>query len=567
MNRRISAAVVAALAAVLLVAAPAAALSAPSSFGLVSGGASYTSLHVRWAWSTGPSGYQIQSARNAGFTSAVHTLSVKRASSRPAGGLQRAYVRSLGQATLYYLRIRSVKGTSHSAWSRTVTASTRAYTPDAVTAVKARAGNAPGEIAFTWTAGGGHTSYFRLETATTEFSPFSGSGLPRKGRNWTSFTISPGTRTYTLSASQTAAAGAPVQSGNHLYFRLFAVDNPPQPGSTAETSYQYEQIARSAGKAATGASPLRVANYNVHTIEPGDSGQLLWTTRGPRVADDIIAAHPGIVTLEELSPGPVHPDAGYTGIDKVNDSQAAYLVKYLHDKGATQYALTRTSSYTWSTSGIQGARILYDTTKYQLLSSCSDQNSSGQYQSPDCAFQLYKRSVDNETFHRWAAYAHFQEIATGTTFWVLTRHQDNRNPADYTQRLAFEQLRQKQLEDALTYLETRTGWTAGEPIILGMDQNTWQSNPPGFLPHGSLISDGFYDTAGAVTKTNFQYATENKQYDTGLKQAATSLGAGARLDVIATLGMPGAATFDIWHHDDTLVRSDHNMVTADVELP
>lgn len=458
------------------------------------------------------------------------------------------------------------------------TGATTPHKPAAVTSVTPWAqGENPGDIKLSWNSTGAYTTYYKVETATTEFSPYAGSSLPRKGRNWAAFKFTKtqahqrnGAAWVNITAAQlkAAGAGASLESGNHLYFRVYAV-NAPTSTSYSWTAYPYEKIVRARGLRPTGASPLRVADYNVKIVGvKTDSGQMLWKYRGPRIAQDVIAANPGIVTFQELLASQVSTTP-YSGQAKVDDSQAAWMLKYLRAQGVSKYALTRISPYTWSPSGIQGARILYDTTKYRLLSDCREQNSQGQFQSPSCGFMLYKRPVDGEDKHRWAGVAQFQEVKTGKRFWVASLHLDNRNSGTYDQRKAFEELRRTQLTNAIAEVHRRQAAAnaTGQPIIIGMDQNTWQSIDTGFLPHYSLNGTGFYDTAAALTRTNFQYATENAQFEAGEVQKPTPLGAGARLDVIATEGMPGALAFKIWHHDDTLKRSDHNMVTADLELP
>ena len=455
------------------------------------------------------------------------------------------------------------------------TATASVAKPAAITSVTPLSGGStPGSIALTWRSSGARTSYFRLETATTEFSPYPNSPLPRYGRNWAKFIISKahlrnGVGHVQISQAQLSAAGsgAPLPSGNHLYFRLFAVNNPPGSGPTAWTAYPYEKIIRVRGQAPTGSTPIRVASYNVHVAHPStDSGNLLWSRRGPRIAADIVSAHPGLVAIQEASAEPMHPNARLTGWAKVQDEQAAYLLRYVNNiRGGESYRLNRVSPYEWGANkGVQATRILYDSSRYRMLSNCTDQNSAGEYQSTSCAFRLYKRSVDPSALYRWASYAQFEDLSSHARFWVLSAHLDNRQAGTYAQRRGWEQLRRTQLQGAIS---TMKNLAHGQPIVIGMDQNTWQSIPTGFLAHYALVSAGFYDAAAAVTKVNYQYSTENHQYNTGRVQAPTSLGAGARLDVVAMYGMTGASTFRIWHHGDALVRSDHNMVTADVRLP
>ena len=75
---------------------------------------------------------------------------------------------------------------------------------------------------------------------------------------------------------------------------------------------------------------------------------------------------------------------------------------------------------------------------------------------------------------------------------------------------------------------------------------------------------GFYDTASTVKQLNAAYGTANAyEY-----QKKSAFGVSPRIDVIATLGMPGSDLFEnmVVKKGDPF-PSDHNMVLTDLRLP
>ena len=96
--------------------------------------------------------------------------------------------------------------------------------PSAIKSVTAGPGSSPGTVVFRWKSAGKRTDYFLLETGLTAFSKSKKSPLPTSGRQARTFKISARARSWTMSRAQSAGAGAPVGSGNHLYYRLTAVN-------------------------------------------------------------------------------------------------------------------------------------------------------------------------------------------------------------------------------------------------------------------------------------------------------------------------------------------------------
>ena len=82
-------------------------------------------------------------------------------------------------------------------------------------------GPQPGETRIKWETSGAHTDLYKIVTALT---PFGSAGTPAVGRHSTTFKVQGGDRrSFTLTAEQTAAAGAGLGTGRHLFFRIYAI--------------------------------------------------------------------------------------------------------------------------------------------------------------------------------------------------------------------------------------------------------------------------------------------------------------------------------------------------------
>ena len=81
------------------------------------------------------------------------------------------------------------------------------------------------------------------------------------------------------------------------------------------------------------------------------------------------ARNPGIVSIQELGPGRADGKKVTVGTAA---RQTESLEKALSSVGAGKYKLARTTSYVkpGTSHGTQGARILYDTIRYRLISNC-----------------------------------------------------------------------------------------------------------------------------------------------------------------------------------------------------
>jgi endonuclease/exonuclease/phosphatase family metal-dependent hydrolase len=528
----------------------------PTSFRLSSNGSGHTSLRVQWSWQPGAASYDLQVATNTSFAPLVKQLSVPGRPTRPSGGVIAATVSGLKNATKFTLRVRAHGQTDTSAWSATLSAATLVDWPGNLSGVSASPGPNVGEITFRWASDGTYTTSFRVETALTMFSLTSS---PRFGRQHSIFTANPTKRSLTLSAAQVAAAGAAVSTGNHFYYRVLAL-NSGTAGHHVRQSALLGVRPKPDAPASSG-TQIRVASFNVLTAKSG-SGKRTWLRRVPAVARQIVAVNPGIATLQELTPGRADGKSGSTGkVPRQTDSLLSAL-RSKTDSGA-KYRLVRTTPYVkpGTTTGTQGARILYDTTRYRLLPGCSNRSGRSNYSST-CAIKLPIASGESESARRWAAYAEFRNIATGKQFFVVSAHLSWTSSSSAAAKRRFNTLRRDQVAAIAGVIDRRN--TAHEQVIFAGDFNSWQSNPTGHAPHDYLVGHGFYDASAAVTAVNLRYPTAN-HFKTTLKASPQSYG--TQIDMIFVKGSTGARRFqNVMKRVDSARPSDHNLVYADLVL-
>jgi endonuclease/exonuclease/phosphatase family metal-dependent hydrolase len=427
-----------------------------------------------------------------------------------------------------------------------------AATPSKITSVTATPGPGAGQVTFRWASAGKSTAAFKIETGLTSFSKSKSSSLPTSGRSAKVFTISKSRRSWTMSAAQAAAAGAPVGSANHLYFRVSAVNG------SATRAYPKLQavLPKAAGPKASGTA-LRVGSFNVLSAKAAGPQ---WLRRATDVAREIKGQNPGIVALQELGPGRAD---GKDGTTTGTVRQTTSLVNAMRSVGASKYRLVRQTSYVkpGTSHGSQGTRILYDTTRYSLISKCSEKTGTRSY-SNTCSVELPKLAGDSRSVIRSAAYARFQDRRTGTRLWVASVHLDARHSGNLKKERVYEALRARQMKvvtDRLAKLNT-----AGEKVVLAGDINTWQNNKGGHAAHDHLVRSGYFDTANAQTKVNLKYSTIN-HYAKRVTPGAN--GFGSRIDVIMVKGSKGAKRFtNVVKPVDSSRPSDHNMIVSDLVL-
>ena len=94
--------------------------------------------------------------------------------------------------------------------------------------------------------------------------------------------------------------------------------------------------------------------------------------------------------------------------------------------------------------GHPGRRILYDKTKYKLLTSCPNTSSGGSY-SGSCSIKLPIASGESESYRRRAAYAEFRNIASGKRFFFVSAHLSWTSSSNSATLRRFNTLRRDQM--------------------------------------------------------------------------------------------------------------------------
>ena len=191
-----------------------------------------------------------------------------------------------------------------------------------------------------------------------------------------------------------AAAGVPLGSARHLFFRVKAVRR--SGGQNVARPYAHLGSAPVRGRNSSGGGTLlRIVQYNVH-VESGDVPGHAWRDRQHLVARQIAKFSPAVASIEELMPSMWTDYGGGVGLDAA-----------LKQAGAGRYKLTRTTAY-WKDQP-QDARILYDPDEVVLESNCPEDTPSCYIMLPDS-----KKHV--------AAYAKFRDRKSGQEFYFVSSH-------------------------------------------------------------------------------------------------------------------------------------------------
>ncbi len=304
---------------------------------------------------------------------------------------------------------------------------------------------------------------------------------------------------------------------------------------------------------------VRFATFNVRTSRADIGTTRHWLRRALSVAWEIDNAHPGIVAIQELGPG--RADGQKISIGTA-DRQTDSLEKALSSVGAGQYKLTRTTSYVkpGTSHGTQGARILFDTTKYSLVSDCVEKTGKSNY-NPSCSMDLPIMKSDANSATRSAAYAEFEDRATGENFFVISVHLDNRHSSNLTKEKTLDALRAAQATAVYDKVSSLAGDT---PILFGGDINSWRTKAGSHAPFNFLTSQGFVDAATATKLIDAKYPTVN-HWRTSLK--ANAQGRQVALDVVMVKGDVSFSSYEnVMKVVDPSRPSDHNMVVADLVI-
>jgi endonuclease/exonuclease/phosphatase family metal-dependent hydrolase len=312
-------------------------------------------------------------------------------------------------------------------------------------------------------------------------------------------------------------------------------------------------------QAAAAGTSVRFATFNVRTSRADIGTSRHWLHRALSVAREINSLKPGIVAIQELGPGRADGQKISIGTSL---RQTESLVKALHSVGASQYRLARTTSYVapGTSHATQGARILYDTNKYRLISNCLETTGRSNYNS-SCSMDMPVMSSDSKSRRRSAAYAEFEDRGTGKNFFVISVHLDNRHSGTLSTEKALDALRAAQARAVYTKVNSLA---AGKPILFGGDINSWRTKAGSHAPFDYLTSQGLRDATVAPSRIDARYPTVN-HWKTTLK--ANAAGRQVALDVLMVKGVTSFQTYEnVMKVIDSSRPSDHNMVVSDLVL-
>lgn len=304
---------------------------------------------------------------------------------------------------------------------------------------------------------------------------------------------------------------------------------------------------------------LRVATFNVRTARARNDRRT-WLRRAPDVAREILSRNPGVVALQELGPGRAD---GKKGTMRGHLRQTTSLLATLRSHGGARYRLVRSTSYfpSGTKHGTQGARILYDSSRYRLVSRCPETTGRRGY-NRSCAFDLPLARGDSLQNRRSAAYAEFSSRRGGAHFMVVSAHLDPRHSRGRGAEARLDRLRVRQAVAVANHLARVN--PRHLPVVFGGDINSWQSDRSHQAPRRALVARGYRDAATTSNRINYAYPTSN-QWRVRLPRSRG--GAGPRLDVVLVKGGRGAQRYENkMARVDHARPSDHNMVVADLIL-
>ena len=338
--------------------------------------------------------------------------------------------------------------------------------------------------------------------------------------------------------------------------------------SLAEDMARTERLARSQAQAQAQAAKakiedttsVRIASFNVRTARADRGTSRHWLKRAGSVAREIKSRNPGIVLIQELGPGRAD---GVKGKLNGRTRQTESLLKSLKSAGVSKYKLVRKTAYVRAGTehGTQGARILYDSTRYTLVTTCRETTGGSNYNA-NCGIKLPTLSSDSEDHRRRAAYALFKHKSSGQRFYVASVHLDDRHGGSSAER-RYDRLRVSQM--AAVYNKLVSLNSKGYPMIIGGDINSWPRKKVGtHAPHNYLTGKGFKDGVTAPDRIDVRYPTIN-HFDRVLKPRSS--GIGVHLDVVMAKGAKKISRYEnVMKVVDSSRPSDHNMVLADLEL-
>jgi endonuclease/exonuclease/phosphatase family metal-dependent hydrolase len=483
-------------------------------------------VHLGWATQSGVS-YVLKWSTSPSFSTKTY-LDVTSAS---------AWLTGIEPGTDYYVVVAAKKNGVSGKWSSTFRTRLAASSVSLPTSVQAR--GAVGGINLTWN--GNNASEYEIRMSA---GPNPNRVPDRWSSRWVPWFDAFGSSSRSRFVPSAARDLTDVAFGNPIYAQVYARNTFYDP-SAYRKSAQVVAWPKPVAPASVGLT-VNFGSYNVmcSTCE-GASGRP-WSERRAGVAKNIVDAELDIVTLQEASgPAVVSNAQVYSDI--------ATLLPDMRLVDAAPYSRGK---------GDQGARILYDPKKFEvvskgLLTGVKDYRSNPALADLNLPWARL-RALDGSGVEVVVVSGHFAlPAATDADVRKSALGQDSR-----------------QLIDAVRAINPPSTAGVSLPVILGADLNDSrfpENRADGAQP--TLVREGgFYDASASLKRVGTERSTYNYLVPPNEQSSNARIvdpnGDGQRIDYILTQGFQGSAQFtNHFNGGSSPVPSDHNLISSSLVIP
>ena len=282
---------------------------------------------------------------------------------------------------------------------------------------------------------------------------------------------------------------------------------------------------------ATG-SRVKIATFNLRIWGANDKKgkrktPVSWTVRRAKIAREVRSTDPGVLLLQESS-----------GAAKWRIAGKLWQFQDIAKRLPKKYKLTVNGLYMTPKKavGSQGARIIYDSSKYQVLK-------TGYIKPP--AFSPAQI--------RWTPWALLRDRATAEEFYVSSAHLQSGADKGGSHRLY--DMRQRQTDFINSQLAKLAA--SGRGVYVGGDFNSTSNTKPDNNVHRTLVADGWYDSFATTSVVGDNLPTTN-DFVFPVKPGPF------RRDYIMSLGAPQGSYGYVNHtySSRSQFQSDHFMQSA-----
>ncbi len=345
--------------------------------------------------------------------------------------------------------------------------------------------------------------------------------------------------------------------------RVITVDG----GSLSPYSSAVEAKTRVAPALPPLTNPLSVASYNVKCDNcfDGLANELAWSDRRDAVVSTIASKAPDVVGIQEASQGWLKNETRAGGLSQFEDLQERLVKRGINYQLANAKRnncvndVTPTNCVYADRGASQGNKIFYNKGTVELVS-------QGSVALPKV------KATDNTRYLAWSI---LRQRSTGKSFFFGDTQLDSSKASGY-----YESRRSQ--TTAITSAIARLN-TGKLPVVMVGDFNSHKWTEPSNAPYDVMISAGYVDPLGNTYKNDAPSAAATAEqriranYDSfnGFERKArarNTTGNGTYLDYIFTSKMRVGMWETVISIDSSgnfvgTIPSDHNMVSAELELP